>query len=150
MIFVCFISICCCATRPMSSSCRFLEISLIKWFRFTFFYRKLICGMEMSLLSRSSSFSSEGLYSLSISADLSSNKSGLTVFLQLHKESTTWTYVARIDSIFILYFMFDLFYCVLWKDIHSKKTAISGFKIIFHFSFSRVLNTPLLLMLIPT
>ena len=83
----CFISVYCRPTRPLSSSCRFLEISLIKWFRFTFLYRKLICGMEMSLLSRSSSFSSEGLYS--ISTDLSSSKSGLPVFPQLHKESTT-------------------------------------------------------------
>ena len=55
-------------------------------FRFAFSYRKFICDMGKSLLSRCSSFSSEGLYSISVSAYRSSNNSWLTVFPQLHKE----------------------------------------------------------------
>ena len=55
----CFLSVYCCATRPSSSICRCLEISSIKLFRFASSYRKFVCDIETSLLSRSSSFLSK-------------------------------------------------------------------------------------------
>ena len=96
-------------------------------------YRKFLlsllsmCDIETSMFSRSSSFSSEGLYFISISANMPSNNRWLTVFFTI----TCWTdhiepYVVRLDSTFTLYFMRDL--------IHSKETTISTFKQNFNFS----------------
>ena len=80
-LILCFISVYFCATKHLSSSFRFPEISSVKWFCFASSYRKFIYVMETSLLSRSSSFSLEGLYYIPISADISSNKNSFSTII---------------------------------------------------------------------